>query len=254
MKVYSKLLDILDRSGAGFFILLDPDNASPEELVEKAALCQEAGVDALLIGGSLMLRDGFSEAVATVKRNCNLPLIIFPGGPGQLSPEADAILFLSLISGRNPQRLIGDHVVAAPAVKRLGLETIPTGYILISSSTTTAVEYMSNTRPIPRDKSGLAASTALAGQYLGMKMIYLEAGSGADGSVPGKLIVAVRSWLDVPLIVGGGIRSPEEAAEKVKAGADFVVVGTAFEKEMTSVLIKDFCKAVHGIGLSRVQS
>lgn len=251
MSTYQELLGILDRKGAGFFVLLDPDSAVPEELAEKAAMCQEAGTDALLIGGSLMLRDGFSEAVSTVKRNCSIPVIIFPGGPGQLSKDADAVLFLSLISGRNPQHLIGDHVIAAPTVKRLGLEAIPTGYMLISSDAPTAVEFMSDTRPLPRDKPGLAAAHALAGQYLGLKLIYLEAGSGAKTSVPEELITAVDQWVDLPLIVGGGIRTPEEAAAKVKAGADFVVVGNAFEENAGADLIKLLCNAVHAAGKAK---
>lgn len=232
-------------------MLLDPDDFDGEVIAQRALLCEKAGVDALLIGGSLMLRDGFSEAVRAVKKKSALPLIIFPGGPGQLSSEADAVLFLSLISGRNPQRLIGDHIVAAPLVKQMKLEAIATGYILISSGATTAVEFMSDTRPIPRDKPKLAAATALAGQYLGMKMIYLEAGSGADASVPDEVVKGVHKWLDIPLIVGGGIRSSEEAAQKVKAGADFIVVGTAFEKEINSDDIKEFCHAVHTAGRSK---
>lgn len=244
MTVYEKLLDLRNSQGAGFFVLIDPDSAPPKLLAKKAVQCQEAGTDALLIGGSLMLRDGFSEVVSAVKRACSLPVIIFPGGPGQLSAEADALLFLSLISGRNPQHLIGDQVIAAPAVRRLGLEVIPTGYMLISSSTPTAVEFMSDTRPLPRDKPGLAAAHALAGQYLGLKLIYLEAGSGAKESVPEELIAGVREWLDLPLIVGGGIRTPEEAAAKVAAGADFVVVGNALEGGETSEGIRQFCQAV----------
>lgn len=254
MSTYQTLLDILEKRGAGFFVLLDPDSAEPEELAEKAALCQEAGTDALLIGGSLMLRDEFTEVVSAVKRNCSIPVIIFPGGPGQLSRDADAVLFLSLISGRNPQHLIGDHVIAAPSVKRLGLEAIPTGYMLISSNAPTAVEFMSDTRPLPRDKPGLAAAHALAGQYLGLKLIYLEAGSGAKTSVPEDLITAVDRWIDLLLIVGGGIRSPEEAAAKVKAGADFVVVGNAFEMDKSLRLVRQFCDEVRGAGRSKSKS
>lgn len=253
MNVYQKLLDIRDGHGAGFFVLLDPDSADPEELAQKAAQCEEAGADALLIGGSLVLRDGFTEAVGSVRKSCSLPVIIFPGGPGQLSSEADALLFLSLISGRNPQRLIGDHVVAAPAVKRLGLETIPTGYMLISSGAPTAVEFMSDTRPLPRDKPDLAAAHALAGQYLGLKAIYLEAGSGAEASVPEELIARVRRWVDLPLIVGGGIRSPEEAAAKVLAGADFIVVGNAFEGDAEGSVMRRFCQEVHAAGRRRME-
>ncbi len=245
MTVYESLLNIRNDKGAGFLVLLDPDNGSPEELARQASRCEVSGADALLIGGSLMLRDGFQEAVEAVKAQTSLPLIIFPGSPNQLSPEADAILFITLISGRNPQHLIGDQVAAAPAVKQMGLETIPTGYMLISSGAPTTVEFISNTPPLPRNKPGLAAATALAGQYLGLKLIYLEAGSGADKSVPDNMISAVRDWIDLPLIVGGGIRSPEEAVSKVRSGADFVVVGTAFENKSDTSTMKDFSDAVH---------
>jgi putative glycerol-1-phosphate prenyltransferase len=243
MTVYQRLLDIRKSKGAGFFVLIDPDSDPTNELTGKARRCDDADVDAIFIGGSLMLRDDFSEAVATIKKETSLPLIIFPGNPGQLSPEADAVLFLSLISGRNPQHLIGDHIVAAPSVKKMGLEAIPTGYILVSSNIPTTVEFMSDTKPLPRNKPGLAAATALAGQYLGMKLIYLEAGSGASESVPDEMIQTVCRWIDLPLIVGGGIRKPEEAAQKVKAGADFIVVGTALEEKDGN--LADFCEAVH---------
>ncbi len=247
-RIYQDLLGLRDRLGAGFLVLLDPDDGEPKRLAEKAAQCETSGVDALLIGGSLMLKDGFAQAVKAIKRACRLPLIIFPGGPGQLSAEADAVLFLSLISGRNPQKLIGDHIIAAPAVKKLGLEAIPTGYMLVSSGSPTAVEFISDTRPLPRNKPDLAAATALAGQYLGLKLIYLEAGSGADASVPEEMIRTVRRWIELPLVVGGGIRSPEEAGEKVRAGADFVVVGTAFAEADQTRKIEDFSRAVHEAG------
>lgn len=244
MSIYERLLQILREQGAGFLVLLDPDDESPQMLAQRAARCQESGVDALLIGGSLIVNDGFHDAVSAVKKSCGLPLIIFPGSPGQLSAQADAILFLTLISGRNPQHLIGDQVIAAPAVRRLGLEAIPTGYMLISSRSPTAVEFMSDTKPLPRDKPDLAAAHALAGQYLGLKLLYLEAGSGARESVPEALISRVRQWVDVPIIVGGGIRRPEDAGAKIKAGADFVVVGTALESAAQEGWIRDFCEAV----------
>jgi len=251
MTAYESLINVRKTRGAGFLVLLDPDDSSAEMLAERAVQCENAGVDALLIGGSLMLRDGFNLAVKTIKKACRIPVIIFPGGPGQLSGEADAVLFLSMISGRNSQRLIGDQIVAAPAVKQLGLEAIPTGYMLISSGSTTAVEFISDTRPIPRNKPGLAAATALAGQYLGLKLIYLEAGSGAEQSVPDDLIKKVKEWVDLPVIVGGGIRSAPEAAEKVKAGADFIVIGTAFEDPDSVKQIDRFCQAVHRAGSER---
>jgi phosphoglycerol geranylgeranyltransferase len=191
-----------------------------------------------------MVNHDFAAAVAAIKKASRLPLIIFPGESTQLSPDADALLFLSLISGRNPRWLIEEHVQAAPAIKQMGLETIPTGYLLISSGTATAVERVSGTPPLPRENPDLAAAHALAGQYLGLKLIYLEAGSGARQSVPDELISRVRRNIDLPIIVGGGIRAPEEAAEKVKAGADFIVIGTAFDGGAPPEMMEPFSTAI----------
>ncbi len=251
MTIYQRLLEIIRSQGAGFLVLLDPDNEPPPALGEKARRCQEAGVDALLIGGSTNIHNGFQAAVEAIKGRCDLPLIIFPGSAQQLSAQADALLLLSLISGRNPRWLIEEHVQAAPVIKRYGLETIPTGYLLVSSGTSTEVERVSGTQPLPRNDAQLAAAHALAGQYLGMKLIYLEAGSGASESVPDELIAAVRREVDLPLIVGGGLRAPEEAAAKVAAGADFVVVGTALEVSAGQMNLKSFCEAIHVEGKAK---
>ncbi len=253
MKVYDSLLNICKQQGAGFLILLDPDSGTPAELADHATICESSGAEALLIGGSSILRDHFCEAVAAVKQVTSLPLIIFPGNPGQLSPDADALLFLSLISGRNPQHLIGDQIIAAPAVKQMELEAISTGYMLVESGNITAVEYISDTKPLPRNKPGVAAATALAGQCLGLKLIYLEAGSGADQSVPEEMIAAVRAWIDLPIIVGGGIRTPAEAASKVGAGADFIVIGTVFENDSNASMMKEYCDAIHEAGEQRTK-
>ncbi len=247
MTTYDRLLAVLEERRAGFWVLLDPDAESPERLAQRAWEYQEGGADAILIGGSLIVQDGFQEAVEAVKAKLKIPLLLFPGGPGQLSRHADAVLFLSLISGRNPQFLIGDHVTAAPTLKRLKLEAIPTGYLLISSGTATSVEFISHTQPLPRDKVDLAAAHALAGQLLGMKLIYLEGGSGARESVPGKLISRVREWVELPIIVGGGIRTPDEAASKIMAGADFIVIGTALEAD-SGCSAEDFSIAIHAAG------
>ena len=243
--IYEKLLAAADDQGAGYLVLIDPDRSTPGQAAKTAVACTEAGVNALLVGTSILVSDGLDNLIKEIKSAASLPVILFPGGAGHLSREAHAVLFLSLISGRNPQHLIGDQVAAAPALKQMGLETIPTGYMLISSGAPTTVEFISNTQPLPRNKPGLAAATALAGQYLGLKIIYLEAGSGADKSVPDEMISAVRDWIDLPLIVGGGIRSPEEAVSKVRSGADFVVVGTAFENKSDTSTMKDFSDAVH---------
>jgi putative glycerol-1-phosphate prenyltransferase len=171
--------------------------------------------------------------------------VIFPGGVMQISPSADAILFLSIISGRNPQHLIGDQVLAAPIVKRIGLEAISTAYMLVESGRTTSAEFMSNTQPLPRHKPDIAVAHAMAAEILGFKMIYLEAGSGAEQSVPEEMIGAIAKHCSVPLIVGGGLRTPDDARKKVQAGAKFIVTGTVLEKNDNVSLIKEFASAIH---------
>jgi phosphoglycerol geranylgeranyltransferase len=176
------------------------------------------------------------------------PSLFSPGSSRQISPHASAILFLSLISGRNSNYLIGEQVIAAPIIRKLHLEAISTGYVLVESGKTTTVEYLSGTRPIPRDKPEIAVAHALAAQYLGMKMLYFEAGSGAEFSVPSEMIQAVAREVGIPLIVGGGIRKPEEAYKKVQAGAAFVVTGNVLEKTKDPGQVKAFAEAVHAAG------
>ncbi|MFH0990467.1 MAG: geranylgeranylglyceryl/heptaprenylglyceryl phosphate synthase [bacterium] len=245
MKTFETLLSIKERRGAGYFILLDPDKNDEAQLPDFIQNATESGVDAFLIGGSLILTDGFERQIALVKKNTNVPVIIFPGGVQQVSRAADAILFLSLISGRNAEYLIGNHVLAAPMIKRANLEAIPTGYMLIESGRTTSAEFMSGTRPIPRNKPDIALAHALAGELLGLKLLYLEAGSGAEESVPESMIAAIAKHCTLPLIVGGGIKKPEEARSKVAAGASFVVTGTVMEGKNNHSMIRDFAEAVH---------
>ena len=185
------------------------------------------------------------ELLSDIRRQCDIPLVLFPGNSFQLSWRADAILFLSLISGRNPELLIGQHVVAAPFLKMSPLEIISTGYILVDGGVTTAVQYMSNTYPIPAHKDDIAVCTALAGEMLGLKMMYLEAGSGAIRPVSESMIEAVRGAVSVPLLVGGGIRTPEKAAAKLRAGADVVVIGNAIEQDPG--LIREMAAAVRSV-------
>jgi putative glycerol-1-phosphate prenyltransferase len=166
-----------------------------------------------------------------LKENAGLPVILFPGSSVHIDPSADAILFLSLISGRNPELLIGQHVVAAPVLKNNRLEVLPTGYMLINSGKTSSVAYMSNTTPIPEDKYSLAACTAMAGEMLGLKLIYLDAGSGAEREISARMINAVRKAVDVPLIVGGGLDTPQKAQNALQAGADILVIGNSLEKD-----------------------
>jgi len=226
-----------DRSKKRVALLVDPDgydNKSLEKLIEKINLYPP---DLLLVGGSILFNP-IEITITALKLGTRLPVFIFPGNLYQLSDRADGILFLSLISGRNPEFLIGNHVLAAPHLSRSGIEVIPTGYMLIGNEKTTSVEYMSNTSPIPGDKPDIAVATAMAGEMLGLKSLYLEAGSGATHSVEPGIIRSIRKSISLPLVVGGGIRSTETALELFNAGADMIVVGNAVEKDPG--LIKDF--------------
>ncbi len=224
-------------------VLIDPDKHNEETLAQLLHLAQNARTDFFFVGGSLLLQDRFEKTIAYIKEHSKIPLIIFPGNNYQLSPRADAILFLSLISGRNPEYLIGQQVIAAPLIKKANLETIPTGYLLIDGGRTSTTSYITQTVPIPNDKPDIAVATALAGEMLGMKLIYLEAGSGAVNPVSAEMITAVKKNISVPLIVGGGIRSAEQAEEICKAGADIIVVGNILEKEPQ--LLMEISLAVH---------
>jgi phosphoglycerol geranylgeranyltransferase len=243
--IYERLLVSFRKMSAGYFILIDPDKTNGKNFPEFIRHATEAGVDAFLVGGSLVLAGSFEECITTIKKNTSVPVVIFPGSVQQISKEADAILFLSLISGRNAQHIIGDQVTAAPIIKKMNLEAISTAYMLVESGKPTSAEFMSNTRPIPRNKPDIAVAHALAAEYLGFKFLYLEAGSGAEQLVPEEMISAVSHSSSVPLIVGGGICTPEDAYKKVKAGAKFVVTGNILEKNGSKDLIKEFAAAVH---------
>lgn len=245
MNIYSYLLNTIKEKGAAYLILLDPDKLPEIKLNSFLRHCERSGVDGFLVGGSLMVNGDFSSFIQKVKTNTSLPSIIFPGNITQVSSFADAILFLSVVSGRNPEHLIGKHVLAAPLIKKSGIEPIATAYILVESGSTTTAVYMSGSLPIPRNKPEIAAATALASEYLGMKLIYLEAGSGADNSVPNEMVKSVSSQCTIPVVVGGGIRTPAAAREKVENGASIIVTGNYFENENNWDLIKDFASAVH---------
>lgn len=242
---YEKLLQIKEQRGCGYLVLVDPDKMNGTQLEAFIRSAEETDVDAFLVGGSLLLNHEFEQALTIMKRNTQKPVIIFPGSLFQVSPTADAILFLTLISGRNPDFLIGNQVIAAPIIKRTGLEAIPTGYILIDGGCVTSAEFISNTRPIPRTKTDIALAHALAGELLGLKLLYLEAGSGAHHSVPNDMITVIHSHCTLPLIVGGGIRTPDDARAKVKAGASFIVTGTIIEENNTKSLLQEFADAIH---------
>ena len=213
----------------GLAVLIDPDKSESLELLVQNALL--AGVDYFFVGGSLLVESHFHQTIHFLKKNTHIPVVIFPGSIYQISPEADAILFLSLISGRNPDLLIGNHVLAAPMLRKANIEIIPTGYLLIESGRTTTVHYISNTQPIPRDKPEIASCTAMAGEMLGLKFLYMDAGSGATHTISSEMIRSVVQYCQSPLIVGGGIRSAEDAQRIWNAGADVVVLGNILEKE-----------------------
>jgi phosphoglycerol geranylgeranyltransferase len=205
----------------------------------------DAQVDYFLVGGSLVISSYLNECVQLIKRSCDIPVILFPGSPSQVSKFADALLYLSLISGRNPELLIGQHVVSAPVVKKSGLEIMSTGYMVIDGGAPTTVSYISNASPLPADKNEIAMCTAMAGEMLGMKLIYMDAGSGAKKAISESMIQSVASCIEVPLIVGGGITTAEKAYLNCKAGADVIVVGNAIEKD--AGLIKEISSAIHSI-------
>ena len=243
MSVFSHLNSVINERGAAYIVLIDPDRKNEDSINSRVELANNSGVDALFVGGSLMMDGNCTERVKQIKEVSNVPVIFFPGGVGQLNSYYDAMLFMSVISGRNPHYLIGEQVIAAPLVKVMGIETIPTGYILMDGGAGSTVEFVSGTRPIPMNRPDVVVAHALAGQYLGMNLIYLEAGSGAKEPVAPGVVEAVNDAVDVPLIVGGGIRSPETASETVKAGASIIVTGTIIE--IHSNRMKELADAVH---------
>jgi putative glycerol-1-phosphate prenyltransferase len=243
---HSVYTELLDRRAAGkksFAVLVDPDKTRIDQVGELIEKCVSAEVDFLLVGGSLVVSTHLEELVLSIKAQTKIPVILFPGSPSQVTPAADALLYLSLISGRNPELLIGQHVISAPLVKKSGLEIISTGYMVVDGGLPTTVSYISNANPLPSNKNEIAVCTALAGEMLGMKLIYLDAGSGALMPIPTEMIKAVSEQISIPLIVGGGITTPEKAAANCRAGADLIVVGNAIEKDTD--LILSMSQAVH---------
>ena len=234
-----------DKKRKKLAVLIDPDKPSDAQVRSIVAKANEADVDFFFVGGSLLTTDSLEHCIKEIKANSDIPVLIFPGNSLQISKYCDGFLLLSLISGRNPEMLIGRHVIAAPYLKLYGNEIIPTGYMLIDSGKATSVSYMSDTTPIPHDKDDIAMCTALAGEMLGLKLIYLEAGSGAIMPVSTNMISKVSQMITVPLIVGGGIRTPEAAVEAAKAGADIITIGTTFEKEPETLM--KFAEAIHNV-------
>lgn len=226
-------------------VLIDPDKPTYAELEKLCGQAVQSGADLIFVGGSLLSSDSLENCLSGIRANCTIPIILFPGSVLQISDKADGILFLSLISGRNPDLLIGNQVIAAPYLKSSKLEVLPTAYMLVDCGNTTTAIYMSNSTPLPYDKPDIAACTAIAGEYLGLRYFYMDGGSGAHKTVDPTMIKAVRKSIERPIIVGGGIRDAASARKIAEAGADVIVVGNLFEKEPEAM--EEIAKAIHEI-------
>ena len=244
-EIYTSILQKKSIGKKQFALLLDPDKINEKGIQETLAIATKSKVDFFFIGGSLLTNDNLDACIKMIKETSAIPVVLFPGNVLQVNPRADAILFLSLISGRNAEMLIGRQVIAAPMIKATEMEVIPTGYMLIESGKPTAVSYMSNTTPIPHDKDDIALCTAMAGEMLGHKLIYMDAGSGAKEPISISMIESVKKNVSIPLIIGGGIHSPEKAVANCNAGADIIVVGNSIEKDKN--LIEVIAEAIHSI-------
>ena len=243
MLLYPSLLNKIKSGHKLFAVLLDPQEYEADAFYALIQKCNQAHVDLILLGGSHQHRSEADRIIEEIKSISKIPCVLFPGHSNQISSQADALLLLSLLSGRNPEYLIGKHVSAAMQIRESGLEVIPTAYILVDSGNLTSVQYITQTYPIPRHKSDILVSTAVAAEMLGFKLAYLEAGSGASQHVPVEMIKAVKGVIDIPIIVGGGIHSPETAKKILNAGADIIVVGNAIEKDHD--LVFDFSACIH---------
>ena len=250
--IYASLLASKKENKKNIAVLIDPDRMRLEKIEAVIAASIDAGVDYFFVGGSLVLEDKMDFCLHAIRKSCNIPTILFPGSPQQINEKADAILLLSLISGRNPDLLIGQHVLSAPALKRSSLEVISTGYMLVDGGKPTTASYISNTLPIPADKDEIAYCTALAGELLGLKVFFLDGGSGSKRPVPTSMIELVSKGIESPLIVGGGMRTPADVLLNSKAGADLVVVGNAVEKNPN--LIMEMASAVHSLSGVKYES
>ena len=244
-KIYDTIYKGKIGANKAFAVLIDPDKLDDATLLKTIEIAIQSSVDYFFVGGSLVVTDTLDKVVTTIKNKSSIPVILFPGSPDQITPKADALLYLSLISGRNSELLIGQHVISAPFVKQSGLEIIPVGYMLVDGGTPTTVSYISNTNPIPANKNDIASCTAMAGEMLGLKLIYMDAGSGAKQAITTSMIQQVAKYIHIPLIIGGGITSAEKAKENCLAGADIIVVGNAVEKD--PALIKEIAAAIHSL-------
>lgn len=239
--VYPKLKQLKTEGRHAFAVLIDPDSVTPEAIQHIARKCNDAAVDFVFVGGSITVTTHVDQCIRQFKAESDIPVVLFPGSPAQVSPSADALLYLSLISGRNPDLLIGQHVISAPAIKASGLEVISTGYMIVDGGVPTTVSYMSHSAPIPANKPDVALCTAWAGELQGKHVIYMDAGSGAQYPISTEMIGRVSRNIDIPLIIGGGIRTAEKVYANCQAGAQVVVVGNAIEKD--PALIKEMSLA-----------
>lgn len=248
MNLYKTILDNKEKGRKMFAVLLDPDHCVGIILSSTIAVLKTHVPDFIFVGGSHTVTSTIDSLIELLKEEVKTNVVLFPGNVSQFSHKADALLYLSLLSGRNPEFLIGQHISTSIAIKKTDVEVIPTAYLLVDGGKTSSAEYISNTRPIPRDKNQIALSTAVAGELLGMKMVYLEAGSGAEIPVPAEMIQYVKAGLSLPLIVGGGIRTIEHLAEAFNAGADIVVVGNLFEGDPSK--ITEFISYTESLGIA----
>ena len=245
MNIYHTLETIRKKRGAVAVALIDPDAKYDKDLLQIIELVNQSDFDAIFVGGSLISDNEFDNRIKIISKNTILPVIIFPGSSNQLSKYADALLFLSLISGRNPQYLISEHVKSAPVIHKMGIEVIPTAYILLDGDRRSSVEVVSDTKPIPMDKHDIILAHALAGEYLGKSFIFLEAGSGARVHAACDIVSAIAPNLKVPIIIGGGVNTPEAAKSLVDSGAGYIVTGSQLEKLPSSKELINFTKAIH---------
>jgi phosphoglycerol geranylgeranyltransferase len=248
--IYNQLLEKAGKGIKSFAVLIDPDKLDDASLAHIIQLSKESNVDYFFLGGSLLSKYNIPEIVQAIKKQTNIPVVLFPGGHMQVEPTADAILLLSLISGRNADFLIGQHVIAAPLIKQSNLEVLPTGYLLVDCGKQTTASYISNTTPLPYDKPSIAVATAMAGEMLGLRLIYLDGGSGAAQPISSDMIRAVKKSIQCPLIIGGGINTSEKAHAALDAGADLIVVGTGIEAD--PYLLTEISKQVQSFNKHRI--
>ncbi|MCB0380616.1 MAG: geranylgeranylglyceryl/heptaprenylglyceryl phosphate synthase [Flavobacteriales bacterium] len=233
--IYKGLLDKSAENKKMFSVLIDPDKQNFADLHKTVSKCNDAQIDFFLVGGSIITKGDIATTVRFIKENSKIPVVLFPGNHQHVTQHADGILFLSLISGRNPSFLIGNQVLAAPIIQKTDLEVLSTGYMLVDCGTTTTAIYMSETAPLPYHKPDIAAATALAGEYLGLKMIYIDGGSGAQKTISTEMIKQVKSVLSIPLIIGGGIKSAMQANDIYQAGADIIIIGNGAEENRSLI-------------------